>query len=244
MWWLCGAAAAAVGAWGWWRAHARASRQRRLMLLCWRAGLDFAPLDPFPDTTWVPHPLFSHARMGSENVVWDREADDGLRVFDLWYEDVTDEGGRPPRGWMTCAVVPLPFSSPRLTVVPRGLDDVAVLGNEVRFELEAFDRRFRVECEDRRFAFAFLDQRMMQALLGLPEGVALDATEDILVLHASLLPPERALLLYEAAAAVRRRLPRVVSDLYPRRAVRGPHEARWLQGRWSAESIGNRNGVR
>jgi hypothetical protein len=238
MWWLWTAAALAVAAWGWWRARARASRQRRLMQLCWRTGLDFAPLDPFPDTTWVPHPLFSHARMGSGNVVWDREANDGLRVFDLWYEDVTDEGARSPRRWMTCGAVPVPFSCPRLRVVPRGADDLAGFGTEIRLELEAFDRRFRVECEDRRFAFAFLDQRMMAAVLGLPEGVALDANEDMLVLHASLMPPERVLLLYEAASAVRRRLPRVVSDLYPRRPVRGPHERRWLQGRWSAEPIG------
>jgi hypothetical protein len=80
---------------------------------------------------------------------------------------------------------------------------------------------------------------MMQALMRLPDAVGVDANEDILALHASLLPPERALLLYEAASAVRRRLPRVVSDLYPRRAVRGAHERRWLQGRWSAESIGS-----
>jgi hypothetical protein len=238
MWLVLVGAVSAAAVWTWGRARARASRQRRLMLLCMRAGLDYAPVDPFPDTTWVPHPLFSHTRIGTENVVWDREANDGLRVFDLWYEDVGEEGGRPSRRWMTCAVVPVPFSCPRLTVVPRGIEDVSGLGSEVRFELEAFDRRFRVECEDRRFAYAMLDQRMMQALLGMPDGVSVDANEDVLVLHAPMLPPERVLLLYEAASAVRKHLPRVASDLYPARPVRGPHERRWLQGRWSAEPVG------
>jgi hypothetical protein len=56
-----------------------------------------------------------------------------------------------------------------LRVVPRPIEDVAgILGEEIRLELEEFDRRFRVDCGDRRFAFAFLDQRMMEALLALP----------------------------------------------------------------------------
>jgi hypothetical protein len=215
------------------------SRQRRLMQLCWQAGLEFAPLDPFIDSTWVPHPLFAHPRLGTENVVWNRESDDGLRVFDLWYEDATDEAPRAARHRATCAVVPARFSGPRLIVAPRGPEETVIpLGEEIRLELDEFERRFRVECADRRFAFAFLDQRMMQALLGLPRDVSLDANEDVIVLRAPLLPPERVLLLYEAASAVRRHLPRVVSDLYPPRPVRGRHEERWLQGRWSAEATG------
>jgi hypothetical protein len=85
------------------------------------------------------------------------------------------------------------------------------------------------------FAFAFLDQRMMETLLGLPSEATLDVDEDTLVLWAPLLAPERVLLLFEAARAVERHVPRVAGELYPPRRERGPHEARWLQGRWSAE---------
>jgi hypothetical protein len=48
------------------------------------------------------------------------------------------------------------------------VDDLAgaVGGQEVRLELEEFDRRFRVQSEDGRFAVAFLDQRMMEACSG------------------------------------------------------------------------------
>jgi hypothetical protein len=141
---------------------------------------------------------------------------------------------------MTCAALPVPFSCPRLTVVPRAIEDgQAGIGDEITLELEEFDRRFRVRSEDRRFAFAFLDQRMMRALLALPPEVLLDANEDTVVLWAPLLPPARVLLLFEAARAVRAHLPRVVGDLYPPRPARGPHEARWFQGSWSAEPTGD-----
>jgi hypothetical protein len=239
MWWVWLVVVLAAAAWSWRRLRARMSRQRALMLLCMRAGLDFAPVDPFPDSTCLPHPLFAHPRRGTENVVWNGDLGPELRVFDLWYEDVGDEGHNPGRRWETCAVVPIGCAAPRLTVVPRGVEDaIDPFGEEVRLELDEFDRRFRVECADRRFAFAFLDQRMMQALLGLPPDVWLDANEDVVALRAPLLAPERVLLLYEAASAVRRHVPRVVSALYPARPVRGPHEDRWLQGHWSGEAPG------
>jgi hypothetical protein len=226
---LLGTAAAAS-----WRRRRRADRQRRLLQLCWRAGLRFAPVDPFADTTWVAHPLFAHPCQGAENVVWD-DGDD-VRVFDLWYEDTTDDRSRPTRRWATCATVRVPAGGPRLRVAPRTFEDLGALGDEIRLELDAFDRRFRVDCEDRRFAVAFLDQRMMESLLGLPDDVTLDVDEGTLVLWAPLLPPERVLLLFEAARTVERHVPRVVGELYPPRPDRGPHEDRWLQGRWSPEA--------
>jgi hypothetical protein len=232
--------AAALAAVTWWRVRRRLDRQRALMNLCLDAGLDFAPVDPFPDTTWVAHPRFAHPDRGAENVVWDRESGEGVRVFDFWYETSTDESARPARRYATCAAVRVPFSCPRLRIAPRGIHDVAApFGDEIALELEEFDRRFRVRCADRRFAFAFLDQRMMQALLALPPEVLVDANEDTVVLWAPLLPPARVLLLFEAARAVRRHLPRVVSDLYPARPQRGPHEERWFRGSSSAEPTGD-----
>jgi hypothetical protein len=180
--------------------------------------------------------MFGAPRHGTENVVWDRRLGDDVHAFDLWYEDPADEHRRAVRRTITCAVVPLRSSCPRLRVAPRELvDDVvrAFGGEEVRLELEAFDRRFRVETDDVRFAVAFLDQRLMEALLGLPEGVSVDVNEDVLLLSAALLPAEQVLVLFDAAVAIRRRIPRVVSSLFPPRPERGAHEHRWLQGRWS-----------
>lgn len=225
-----------------WRARSRAGRQRRLMLICHRAGLDFAPLDPFPDSAWLPFPMFGVERHGTENVVWDRRGGPGVRVFDLWYQEGDDRGPAGGRRRLTCAVAPLAASCPGLRVTPRAVVDDAVgalVGDGVRLELEAFTRRFHVETEDERFAVAFLDQRMMEAFLALPEEVAADVNGDVLLLSAPLLAPERMLRLLDAAATIRRRIPRVVSSLYPQRPPQGPHERRWLQGRWSPDPTGS-----
>jgi hypothetical protein len=236
--WLILVVTAAALAGVWWRRRADIDRQRRLMFLCRRAGLEFAPLDLSPDTAWLPFPMFGHSEHGTENVVRGRGGDEGVRAFDFWYRDSGDERALGLRREFTCATVPLWFTCPRLQVAPRDVvDDVAgaLGGQEVRLELEEFDRRFRVEGEDERFAFAFLDQRMMEALLGLPTDVTVDVNEDVLLLWAPTLPAEQVLLLFEAAVAIRRRIPRVVASLFPSRPTRGPREHRWLQGRWSPE---------
>jgi hypothetical protein len=211
------------------------------MLLCQHAGLDFAPLDLRLDTAWLPFPMFGHPKHGTENVVWNRRLGEDVHAFDLWYVDPAGERSGARRT-LTCAVVPLRSSCPRLRVAPRDvLDDVARAfgGEEVRLELEAFDRRFRVETDDVRFAFAFLDQRLMEAFLALPEGVTADVNEDVLLLSAPRLPAEQVLVLFDTAVAIGRRVPRAVSSLFPPRPERGAYERRWLQGRWSPESTGS-----
>lgn len=185
--------------------------------------------------------MFGHPRDGTENLVWDRRWGKDVRAFDFWYHDPTDERGIGLRRRFTCAVVPLGFTCSPMQVAPRDVvDDIAgALGrHEVRLELDEFDRRFRVETDDARFAVSFLDQRMMESFLGLPEDVTVDVNEDVLLLWAPLLPPVQVLLLFDAAVAVRRRIPRVVANLFPPRPTRGPREHRWLQGRWSREATG------
>ena len=46
-------------------------------------------------------------------------------------------------------------------------------------------------------------------------------------------------MLFDAAVAIGRWIPRVVSSLFPRDPNEEPHEHRWLQGRWSPESTGS-----
>lgn len=232
-WFALAVAAVALARLGWrWRRGA--ARQRRLMLLCQRAGLDFAPMDLSPDTAWLPFPMFGRPESGTENVVWERERGSEIRAFDFWYEDPADS----PRRRVTCAVLPVAFSAPRLRIAPRDLADEmkAVLGlREVRLELEEFNERFVVESEDERFAIAFLEQRMMQGLLALPDGVTAEVKEHVLLLSAEQLPAEQVLLLYDAAVAIHRRLPRVLPSLFPPRPAEGQYEDRWLQGRWSPD---------
>lgn len=217
--------------WSWWRWRGAGTRQRRLMLFCQRAGLEFAPVDPFPDTGWLPFPKFGRARHGTENVVWERERGPDIRAFDFWSQDPADERAVAPRERLTCAVVPLAASAPRLRVAPRDLaDDVmATLGQHgIRLELEEFDRRFVVETQGERFAVAFLEQRMMEALLALPVGVTVETNEDVVLLSAPRLPAEQVLRLFDAAVAIHRRIPHSLASQFPPRPAKAPHETRWL----------------
>jgi hypothetical protein len=208
------------------------------MLLCQRAGLDFAPMDLVEDTAWLPFPIFGRPRHGTENVVWERQRGPEIRAFDYWYEEPAEDRPVAPRRRLTCAVVPLGASARRLRIAPRDLDDdvKSVLGlREIELELEEFNRRFVVETEDERFAIAFLEQRMMEALLALPDGVTVDVNEDVVLLSAPELPAERVLRLYDAAVAIHERIPHSLPSLFPPRPTEGPYEDRWRQGHWSPD---------
>ena len=216
------------------------SRQGRLTLLCRRAGLEFAAMDLFETSAWLPFPMFGRSGHGTENVVWEGRRGFDIRAFDFWYEDASDDRPVGPRRRLTCAVVPLGTSGRRLRVGPRDVDDElrSVLGlREIELELEDFNRRFAVHTEDERFAISFLEQRMMEAILALPLGVALDVNEDTVLLSGPELPPEQVLRLFDAAVAIHERIPRSLPSLYPPRPTEGPHEDRWFQGHWSSEPI-------
>jgi hypothetical protein len=226
-----------------WRFGRRRDRQRRLMLLCERASLEFSALDPFPDTLWLPFRLFGQGpARGTENVVWNDDDGDDARAFDFWFEERKNEDSIPVVRRFSCALVVLPFACRRLEVAPHGISGEVrelIEGDDLELELEEFNRRFDVHAEDRRFAVTFLDQRMMRAMMALPPGVSMLVNEDRMLLIASLLPAGEVLLLLEAARAMRRHVPPVVASLYPPRPMKGPHEDRWMQGRWSPEPIGD-----
>jgi hypothetical protein len=210
-------------------------RQRELMSLCRRAGLQFQPVDPFDDL-WQPFRLLGqgeHRR--TENAVWAR-GEQNVRAFDLVVHESGDRPGfRRITRRLSCAIAELPFSCPGLEVVPRESLDAELGGQEIDLELEDFNRRFRVFASDPRAAVAFLDQRMMQALLHLPEGISMAVNEDRILLWAQLLRPPEVLLLLEVAGELRDRVPNVMASLYPPRPMIAPKEARWLQGHWSED---------
>ena len=227
MGWLFWAGAAVLAVVAIARLARRRSRQRELMLLCHRAGVSFMPIDPFPDTLWLPFGWLGLGRwIAAENVVWNGADGEAARAFDLITEErPAGEDAQPTRHRFTCASVALPFGCPRLQIEPRdALDGVidVLTGEDIALELEAFNRRFHVRGNDRRFAVAFCDQ----------------VNEDRMLLRSATLPPAQVLLLLEAARAIARRVPPVVASLYPPRPAKGPHEDRWLQGHWSPEPIG------
>jgi hypothetical protein len=79
----------------------------------------------------------------------------------------------------------------------------------------------------------------MEALLGLPEGVSVDVNEDVLLLSAPLLPAEQVLVLFDTAVATRRRIPRVVSSLFPPRPRTRGARAPLAPGALESESTGS-----
>jgi hypothetical protein len=228
-----------------WRARSGLSRQRQLMLLCRRAGLEFEPDGAGLETAWLPFPMFGPGmEHGFENAISNAGDRDGTQVFDVWFRPVADRGELPRTSAtdLTCGVVRLPFGCPRLELRPRDADGVfedVLDADRIVMELDAFNDRFRVVSEDRRFAVAFLDQRMMRSLMALPPDVSVAVNEDTMLLSAPQLPPGEMLLMLEGARTLRHRVPPVVASLYPPRPTKGPHEERWLQGRWSPDPIGD-----
>jgi len=233
-WFLLAGALVAVGIVGGLGVRSRSSRQRALVQLCADAGLSYAVLDPFPDTTLLPFRVFGWGSAhGVENIVLHGTDDHAIRVFDLWVEPTPGQARRT----MTCGVVPLPFGAPPIAVLPRGQYDPSeepVMGDVVHLELDAFERRFEVRAVDPRAAVALLDQRMMAALLRLPMRVAIHVRDDAMLLVAPLLDPGDVLRLLACAEGLATRAP-VVASLYPPRPARGPYERRWLQGSWSPD---------
>ncbi len=220
------------------RHRRRSGRQRALMICCRNAGVAFSVLDPFDDSLFLPFRLFGRGEhRGFENVLWDPRDEDGVRVFDYWFEEQNDQGARIKQD-LSCAIVPLPFGVPPLAIVPRGAIDVSrepIATRSVTLELDEFNRRFSVRSDDPRAAVAFCDQRMMQSLLRIPLRVAIHVHEDRMLLVGPTLEPAEMLLLLEVARSLATKVPPVVASLYPPRPMEGPFEDRWLQGSWSPD---------
>ncbi len=215
----------------------RRDREHRLMRLCADAGLEFSAVDRFVDTTMLPFPLFSAAHSsGVRNVVWDREDDGLVRVFDHSFPAASGESISVGVA-ITCAIVTLPFNVPPIDIGLRGvrLWPTPPDGERVTLELDAFNERFDVRSHDARAATAFLDQRMMRALLRLPLRVEVHVREDRMLCVAKELEPAEVLVMLQSARELRHRLPPVMKSLYPPRPTEGPFEDRWLQGSWSPD---------
>jgi len=213
----------------------RRDRQQRLKRLCAEAGLEFSAVDRFVDTTMLPFPLFSAAHAsGVRNVVWDREDDELVRVFDHSFAVASGETISVVVA-ITCAIVTLPFNVPPIDIWVPGLRiwPTSPDGERVMLELEAFNARFDVRSSNAHAATAFLDQRMMRALLRLPLPVEVHVREDRMLCVAKELEPAEVLVMLQAARDLRHRLPPVMKSLYPPRPMEGPFEDRWLQGSWS-----------
>jgi hypothetical protein len=192
-----------------WVDGSRTARRTRLQEVCGWAHLEFAASNPFKDTAGLPFRPFRFRRNLVENVIWDPSRSTRFRVFDYWFMDPGNDHvvQRPRR--LTCAIAPLPTIAPRLRVAPRkGSNAKDSIGlPEVELNPEEFNKRFLVETEDVRFAIGLLQRGMLDALAALPDGVALNANQDVMMLSAPLLPPQQVVLLFDAVVAIATRVP-------------------------------------
>lgn len=148
-----------------------------------------------------------------------------VRAFDYWYyEESTDSDGRRSKTYyrFSCAVSEIeaacsPITIDRENLLTRIADGLAL--DDIRFELDEFNRAFNVKAGDRRFANDFVDQRMMEWLLGSPSEFRFDACGPWLMCFGKKQRPNELIPLLGTLEGFRDRVPRVVYDLYPRRAV-------------------------
>jgi hypothetical protein len=192
-------------------------------------GLRFAPSDH--GILGLPFRLFKRGDgRGLENVLWGEWQDQPLRVFDYWFyeESNASRGGRKRRYYhFSCVLLEIPAYLPRLEVTREGplsrISDHMGL-RDLEFESEEFNRRFQVSAPMRSFAYEFIDARMIRWLLSLEENYCFETSGTHVLFYCKRVRPAAVIPLMWAATAFRKRIPRLVWNLYGASAKAIPAE--------------------
>jgi hypothetical protein len=181
-------------------------------------SIDVGPKEP-------PTSPFDVMERGTSKAVW----------FHMWppsggdsvfrYQYTTGTGKNRSTSRYTCALVPVPFNAPHLTIGPEGF--WSSLGQmvgirDVEIESAVFNDRYRVSCDDERFAITLLDHDMIAWLLSPSSGggtVRFELVGNGLLCVSDELPFEQMPSLLAWASQVRQHLPEVLSELYPVRVA-------------------------
>jgi hypothetical protein len=164
----------------------------------------------------------------ASNVMW-RDSGDGhsYRVFDFaYYVEHKDQYGRVTRSYhrSSCAMALVGSAWPDITITREGVADKmfnAVLGDDIDFESEAFNRLFAVHCDDRRFATALLDAQMLEFLLSTKGALSFELKGRWLLVWTDPVAPKLMPGLLRIAEQFIQGIPKVVWDLYPSTFVDG-----------------------
>lgn len=200
-------------------------RRQELAAMAGQLGLDLSPDDPL-GCLGLPFALLARGDgRGVENVLWGTWQGLPVRQFDQrYYEESIDAKGRRSRTShrYSCAVTEIEATFPPLTIDRENLLTRLVDGlglDDIGFEPEGFNRAFDVKAEDRKFAYDCIDQRMKRWLLEASPGYRFEACGPWLLDATRRLRPTQLIPLLGTLKGFRDRVPRVVPDLYPRRAV-------------------------
>lgn len=213
------AAAVAMGI-AWYRQRRRQRRMHAVRATASRMRLQATAADP--SITFPFAVLSQGAGRGTENVYSGSLDDARVTLFDYWYYDEhRDADGDVQRSYTyhTCGIVPLDAACPALTIRPESLLTRAadVVGmRDIEVESEEFNRRFQLKSSDERFAFAFCDAAMIDWLLRLPPGYAVEVAGPWLLVRSNgYLPAAEWWTLLRLLRDTRTRVPSTVPSLYP-----------------------------
>jgi hypothetical protein len=191
------------------------SRRRAMAAEARRLGLAFSGKDPF-DVLKMPFALIRRSRRTFrevENVLWGHWRDLEVRTFDYAYQESEDEWRR-----FTGAMAAVAGGWPTLVIEPGHLagSPAHLLGlGGIEFESERFNRTFQVRCADRRFANALIDARMMDWLLGLPDGWGFEVSAPWILGYREQPKPRELESVLGTLESFVGRIPTVLHSLYP-----------------------------
>lgn len=203
----------------WFQWHQNDKRKQRARAVATAAGLnvDVDTKEPPP----APFDLFERGR--SRRVafhMWATGSSDSV----FQYRYTTGSGKNQHTYRFTCALIDVPFHAPHVTIGPEGFwsNLGQMIGiRDVEVESPEFNERFRVSSDDERFAVTLFDHRMIAWMLGGSSGAGTIRFELLgpqLLCISDPLEVEEMPGLLAWACQIREQLPRVLADLYPKRA--------------------------
>jgi hypothetical protein len=190
-------------------------RNGTLRTMAVQFGLTFSPVVPM-GVRALPLPLLSKGdKQRFRNLLQGRWGGIDLQEFDLAI--IESEGRSSSTTWYSCAVTQVPAWCQTLTIGPEHLVERVtgqLLGHDVPFESEQFQRTFKVSCEDARFASAFVDARMMAWLLAHGRGWTFEVAGCWVLCYRKIVRPQELIPLLGTLRGFADHIPRVVSELY------------------------------
>lgn len=182
-----------------------------------RLGFRSAPGDPLGYFD-RPFALLGHVAGAKdiENTSWGTWRGMEVVVIDYWFARSSDPQRNDYR-YFTCAATSVPAAWPNLSIVPEGIGSrlaASVVGRDIEFELESFNRAFEVRSDDPRFAHALVDARMMRWLEALPPDTGFEISDGTLLCRTPRVPDRDVSWALETMATFLDRVPPVIASLF------------------------------
>jgi len=204
--------------WFAWRQNQKRKERARAVAAAAGLNIDVDTKSPPP----APFDLMQRGRSRKVSFhMWPTGSQDS--VFHYRYTTGSGKSQRTFR--FTCALIDVAFNAPHLTIGPEGF--WSNLGQmvgirDIELESPEFNERYRVSCDDERFAVTLLDHQMIAWLLSDSSGsgsIRFELLGSQLLCIGDPLDIEEMPGMLAWAAQIRQHMPKVLVELYPRRAA-------------------------